>query len=382
MYARFLVWGLRHRRWRHILTAVTMAITVSVVMLFVSVMVELVGFMQISADRELARILVFPKLMTPGSATDGLPMALASTFEKIEGVKVVQRFRNFGGRHPSGATYIVIGEEESGVELNTDFFPVAPDVLEAWKKERPLGAIVTEATARDLRLEVGQLAEVPTSFGPMKLKIVGLSYGALVGHRIATHFDYAAQFAGNTGTCGFRVFTAPGDFERVAREINDRTRNSATPAQAVSDAHFAASWVRKAGTVPAVLGFLGLFLVFTTALTLANNSAIAIRERRTEIATLRVLGYRSGTIVRLMLSEAMFVGVVGGALSIVLTTLLLGGGVQLTPGQSKLLQAVEIGWQGIACGVLTSILVPLAGAFPSVMIAVRTPLVESLRDTA
>jgi putative ABC transport system permease protein len=382
MHARLLSWSLRHRRWRHLLNAITMAVTVSVVMLFVSVMVELVAFVQISGERELTRILVFPKIISPGAGVDGLPLTLKANLEKLDGVKVVQRVKTFGGRHPtSGNTYIIVGEEHSGVELNTDFFPVAPDVQEAWKKER-LGAIVTTATARDLGLEVGETAEIPSSLGKLKIKVVGLSYGALVGHRIAIHFDYAQEYAKQVDSCGYRVFTAPADFARVAREINDTTRNSPMPAQAVSDAHFAASWARKAGLVPALLGFLGMFLVFTTALTLANNSAISIRERRTETATMRVLGYKRSTIIRMLLVEAVLVGVIGGLLAVAVMSLVFSGGVQLTPGSSKLLQAVEIGVPGIICGLIASVVIPLAGALPSALATVRTPLVVALRDSA
>ncbi|MDB4956960.1 MAG: hypothetical protein JWO36_4529 [Myxococcales bacterium] len=376
MHARLLFWSLRHRRWRHLLNAMTIAITASVVMLFVSVTIDLVSYVHASEENELTRIFIFPKMI--GAE---LPMAMYPTLEGIDGVKVVQRYRSLNGRHESGATYLIVGEEDSGIELSRDFFPVEPDVIEAWKKER-IGAIVTEATANDLRLKVGALAEIPTPRGPLKIKVVGISYGALIGQRIATHFDYLQEFAGNPSTCKLRVYTKPADYERVAREINERTENSATPVQAASATDVAAGWAKRAGMVPAVLGFLGLFLILTTALTLANNAAIAIRERRTETATMRVLGYHRSTIVRLMLSESAIIGLAGGLLAVVLCSLLFRGGVQLTPGDSQLLKPVEIGRLGIAFGLITSVLVPIAGALPSALAALRMPLVKALRDTA
>jgi putative ABC transport system permease protein len=150
----------------------------------------------------------------------------------------------------------------------------------------------------------------------------------------------------------------------------------------VSDAEFAGRWAKEAALVPAVLGFLGIFLVFTTALTLANSAAIAIRERRTEMATMRVIGYRRGTIVRLMLGEVMIVGLVGGVLAVGVTWFLFRNGVQLTPGASKLLQAVTISPLAMIVGLVVSILIPLAGALPSALISIRVPLVSALRDTA
>jgi cell division protein FtsX len=382
VYARLLTWSLRHRRWRHAINIVTMMFTIAVVMVFVSVMSELVRYAHKSKDREYYRMLVFPKLLALGSPTDGLPITLGTLLKEIPGAEYVQHVRAIGGRHPNGATYAIIGEEEHSMRFNRDFFPVEPDVLEAWKATTPLGAVVTEATARDLNLEVGQEAEIPTAFGPLEIKVVGLSHNALIGQRIAVHFDYLSRFAGNTGLCSYRIYTKPADFENVAHAVNERTRTTASPAQAVSDAEFAGRWAKEAALVPAVLGFLGIFLVFTTALTLANSAAIAIRERRTEMATMRVIGYRRGTIVRLMLGEVMIVGLVGGVLAVGVTWFLFRNGVQLTPGASKLLQAVTISPLAMIVGLVVSILIPLAGALPSALISIRVPLVSALRDTA
>ena len=379
MHGRLIFWSLRHRRWRHVLNALTMAVTVAVVMLFVSVIGELAAFAQTTAKNDLSRILVWPKLARSGST--GLPVSLTATFQQIEGVKVAQCHQAIAGRHESGATYIVDGEEESGVQLNTDFFPVEPAVFEQWKQDR-LAAIVSEATAEELKLQVGQTAEIPTPQGPMQIKVVGLSRGALIAHRIVVHLDYMQEHTKNRGICAYRVFTAPKDFDRVAREIIERTKNTPTPAQAFSDSEFTASWVRRVGVVPALLGFLGIFLVLTTALTLANNSAISIRERRIEMATMRVLGYRKRTIAFTILAEAAVIGLAGGLLSIVVTKLLIGDGIQLTPGTARLLQEVTLTPTAMICGLVMALVVPLAGALPATIASMRMPLVDALRDAA
>jgi putative ABC transport system permease protein len=361
------------------MNVVTMVITAAVVMMFVSVLSGLLSFIQTSgsAGGKLTRIVVVPKMVIGGA-----PVAMATQLQAIDGVQVVQRFRVIGGRHASGATFIVVGEEDSGLELNTEFFPVEPAVIEAWKQTKPMGAVVSDVTARDLRLVVGQEAEIPTSAGPLRVKVVGLSHNALVGQRIAVHYEYLMEFLKNPGTCLFRVFSKPDDFEKVARAINETTMNSPMPMQGVNGSEYSAMLAKRAGMVPLVLGFLGMFLVLVTALTLANNCAIAIRERRTETATMRVVGYHRATIVRLLLSEAVLVGLVGGVISIVLCYMLFRNGVQLTPGEAQLLPPVTLGAPGIVAGIAVAIVVPLIGALPSAVASVRTPLVQALRDTA
>jgi len=63
MQMRLLFWSLRHRRWRHLLNAITIAVTVSVVMVFATVMFDLLSFVRSSADRELTRVMIIPKML-------------------------------------------------------------------------------------------------------------------------------------------------------------------------------------------------------------------------------------------------------------------------------------------------------------------------------
>lgn len=379
MHVRLLLWSLRHRRWRHVLNALVMATTVAVVMLFAAVTLELVSFTRLSADRELARILVAPKML---SGDGRLPMSLASTIKQIDGVKHVSRYLITRGEHPSGARYLVAGEEDSGLELATDFFPVEPAALEAWKQEKRIGAIVSDESMAELKLKIGDLVELPTEYGPMQIKVVGISRKGKIGHRIAVHFDYLQELGKNPDTCQYRVYSSPDDYDRVAAGIIEKTAQTPSPARAFSDSQFATSWVRRVSVVPALLGFLGAFLMLTTALTLANNTAISIRERRIETATLRTIGYRKSSIIRVVLAEAVLIGIIGGLVSVVVTAILLRNGVQLTPGTDRLLQKVSLTPFAIGCGLLTSVLIPLAGALPAALSSVRRPLVDALRDTA
>jgi putative ABC transport system permease protein len=62
-------------------------------------------------------------------------------------------------------------------------------------------------------------------------------------------------------------------------------------------------------------------ILCTMVLVIANAISISVRERRTEIAVLKVLGYRPVQIMLLILSEAMLIGTISGALSTTLTYL-------------------------------------------------------------
>jgi len=66
-------------------------------------------------------------------------------------------------------------------------------------------------------------------------------------------------------------------------------------------------WAMRWLLVPAILA--------TMVLVIANAISISVRERRTEMAVLKVLGFSPSQIMILILGEAIFIGVVSGLLS-------------------------------------------------------------------
>lgn len=356
-----------------------MAVTVAMVSLFASVAFELYETATASTGSELTRLFVWPKLSLPGES--GLPVALGSQLKSVDGVVMVYRNLNLRGRHDSGANYLIVGEEAGGLEQTTDFFPFTPEALAAWKPN-PRAAIVTEDTMKELNLHVGQTVELPTGRGPIEIMIVGVSSGGHTSNRIAVHFEYLQEFTKNTGTCSYRVYVKPADFAKVAKAITELTAHSPTPAQVLSDELLTSSWVRRVALIPALLGFLGAFLFMTTILTLANSTAIAIRERRIQTSTLRTLGFRNSTIILLLLGETLAVSLAGAAVALIVCYFALRHGIQLAPSDERLLQSVKLSAPAALAGVAVAIIIPLVGTLPSAFAAVSKPLADALRDRA
>ena len=53
-------------------------------------------------------------------------------------------------------------------------------------------------------------------------------------------------------------------------------------------------------------------VAFTILLVTANTMSMAIRERRTEIAVLKTLGFPSALVLAMVLGEALVIGIIGG----------------------------------------------------------------------
>jgi putative ABC transport system permease protein len=76
-------------------------------------------------------------------------------------------------------------------------------------------------------------------------------------------------------------------------------------------------WGLKWMLVPALLAVM--------ALVVANSISISVRERRTEMAVLKVLGFRPGQVAALVVGEALLVGGLSGLVAAVLTRAYLNG---------------------------------------------------------
>ncbi len=109
-------------------------------------------------------------------------------------------------------------------------------------------------------------------------------------------------------------------FNRVAQQINTspyyrspqvKCETESSGIGSFLDAYRDLLWGMRWVLIPACL--------LTLSLVLANAISISVRERRTEIAVLKVLGFRPGQIVLLVMGESALLGLLAGFASAALT---------------------------------------------------------------
>jgi putative ABC transport system permease protein len=94
---------------------------------------------------------------------------------------------------------------------------------------------------------------------------------------------------------------------------------------------------------------------------IATGISLSVRERRTEIAVLKVLGFRPGQVLLLVLGEAVLIGTVSGFISAGLTCLAVNEVLDRLAPQIFLIP-VEALWWGPALGGMTSL---VGSVFPA-----------------
>ena len=114
-------------------------------------------------------------------------------------------------------------------------------------------------------------------------------------------------------------------FEILSGKVNDRAIFNKVPVKLETASSGIGSWLGafkdifwgiKYILVPAMIGIMSLVV--------ANALSISVRERRTEMAVLKVLGFQPRHVLLLVLGEAILVGFLGGGMSALLAYAMLG----------------------------------------------------------
>ncbi|MBY0228305.1 MAG: ABC transporter permease, partial [Gemmataceae bacterium] len=105
-------------------------------------------------------------------------------------------------------------------------------------------------------------------------------------------------------------------FRKVADQVMSSPTLTPTAVKAETASSGIASFLDSyRDLLSAVRWYLVPAIVVTLVLVIANSISISVRERRNEMAVLKVLGYGPNQILGLVIGEALFLGVVSGLLS-------------------------------------------------------------------
>src|SRR4030095_2695534 len=110
---------------------------------------------------------------------------------------------------------------------------------------------------------------------------------------------------------------------RVAAAIDKMFENSDTPTKTLTEKQFQLQFMEMMGNVKFLINGISLIILFAVTLIVANTVAMSARERVTEIAVMRTLGFRRGHILAFILSESVLMSLLGGALGVVLAKYVL-----------------------------------------------------------
>ncbi|OFV89361.1 MAG: hypothetical protein A2V74_06110 [Acidobacteria bacterium RBG_16_70_10] len=166
----------------------------------------------------------------------------------------------------------------------------------------------------------------------------------------------------------------PDDAAPVAKAIDEEFANSEYETRTQSEKAFAASFVKQMGNIEFLILAIGSVVFFTLLLVTGNTMAIAVRERTSELAILKAVGYSDRFVLRLVLAESLVIAGLGGVIGLWFAR----GAVErdLTQGLILLYLPGSAVAAGVAFALGTGL---LAGLLPAVS-AMRLSVVDALRS--
>ncbi len=255
-----------------------------------------------------------------------IPLAYRDKILQIPGVDSVTHDNWFGGVYQEEKNFFpqfVIDPENQ-----RKVFPeliVPEDQWNTFLKDR-VGAIAGAATAKRFGWKVGDRIPIKSTIygnAAWEFNLDGIYTGKTKADDTTQfwfQWDYLEErveerFKGNIGWYTVKL-TSPDDAVRVSKAIDDNFANSPYETKTETESAFAASWVKQFGNIEFLIVAIGSVVFFTLLLVTGNTMAISVRERTGELAVLKAIGFKDGTVLMLVLTEALTIALIGGLLGL------------------------------------------------------------------
>lgn len=186
-----------------------------------------------------------------------------------------------------------------------------------------------------------------------------------------------APGTGNAGTIFARVENAEV-MPEVSQSIDDRFASSDNPTRTQTEAAFAQMFEAMMGNVQFYILVIGLAVVFSLVLVSANAMAMSMRERTTEIAVLKAIGFSRGRVLTMILGEACSITFLGGVLGVGIGCVFLQL-MHVMNSQFFPLGVHEMLGVWLVYLLLTSALIGWVSGFIPALRAAQLPVIDGLR---
>jgi putative ABC transport system permease protein len=311
------------------------------------------------------------------SFTLQLPKSLLERIQAVPGVADVTYANWFGGIYQDQKNFF----PNQAVAANyLDAYPewkISAAEREAFRNTRT-GAIVGAALARKFNWKVGDKIPLQGTIFPQKngsntwiLDLVGIYRIADPQQRSQEnalmfnwdYFDEARAFGnGNIGWYVIRV-ADPKAADRVAQAVDALSVNSDHETKTQSERAFQLAFVSQFGDIGLIVGAIMAAVFFTLILLTGNTMAQAVRERIPELAILKTIGFTSGSVMGLLLAEAVLILLLGGVIGVLLAGV-VANGLQLSTGITlpPIVSAAGVWLRSFGLMILIGLLV---GAMPA-----------------
>ncbi len=259
-----------------------------------------------------------------------LPISYLNRIKATEGVADAAFAVWFGGIYQEPKNFFAqhAVEPEDFLRLYPEFV-LPEDQQEAWFANRT-GAVVGRKTADRFGWKIGDRIPIQgTAWRPQD----GSSWefdleGIYEGTEKSTdetlflfHYDYLDQAVtgGNLGLVGWYIVRIedPQATVGVAERIDQQFANSSAETKTSTEKAFIQSFANQTGNIQKIVSGIVSIVFFTLLLVAGNTMAQSVRERTSELAVLKTVGFSDRQVMSMVLGESLLVALLGGGTGLV-----------------------------------------------------------------
>ncbi|MCI0331221.1 MAG: FtsX-like permease family protein [candidate division Zixibacteria bacterium] len=317
-----------------------------------------------------------------------LPLAYRDQIAKVPGVEKVTYAHWFGAYYVDPKNFFA----NFAIDHNT-YFEIYPEfvldsaALATFHSEKT-AAICGQILADRFGWKVGdRIRLIGTIYpGNWDLHLVGIYRGqkkvtdesAFLLRWDMLDENLRATVPGRAGKVGWYIMkiSNPADGVSISRSVDALFKNSLAETLTETEEAFQLSFIAMSSAIITGLQLVSYLIIGIILLVLANTMAMTARERISEYAVLKTLGFRPLHLVSLIAGESLFIAAVGGVLGMLLIYPMAGGFGEAMKYFFPVFEVKPI--TVVLAGAFAVVVGVLASVFP-ILRATRVSIVDGLR---
>jgi len=312
-----------------------------------------------------------------------LPLSYRERLLQLDGVKAVTHASWFGGVYQDERNFFpqFAIETESYRQMFPEF-AIPDDQWAAFAADRQ-GCVVGAATARRYGFKLGDRVPIKGTIfqGTWEFNVRAIYRGTRQGDD-ETQYWFHKKYLEENGPAFFRGLVGwytvkvsnPDQATAVGKAIDDRFANSSYETKTEPEKAFAAAFVKQMGNIELLILTIGGVVFFTLLLVTANTMATSVRERTSELAVLKTVGFSDLFVLGMVLAESVVIALQGGLLGVLAAVAIAPGLSQAMPGMTFFVPTWDL-----VLGVGLTVLVGLVAGLVPAWSAMRLRVVDALR---
>ena len=331
------------------------------------------------------------RIVTRNAISIGFPLPLAykNKLESTPDVLEVTYANWFGGIYKDPGNFFAQFAVDPVSYFNIySEYKVRPEEMQAFLKDRS-GAIVGQKLVERYGWKVGDIVPIKGTIyeGDWDFTIRGIYKGTKKSADESTfffHWKYldervAEIFPDFTGNVGFYIATIgnPDNAALVCQSIDERFKNSANETLTETESAFQLSFVTMSSAIISSLEIVSFVIIAIIMLVLANTMVMSARERTSEYAVIKTLGFEPGFIYAMIVGESLLLSSLGALLGLLITFPIVNG---FADAVGSFFPSFDISTMTLIAAVIATLVVgALSGIIPAIR-AAHLNIIDGLRQ--